>query len=168
MVEQIAEHARYIPREADSQRGPGQVMDAGEEDWLLSFLHTFASMSEGERDVAIAALSPLDQDALLALAEAREATADADLISVLDAGHSGLDKLYELRQPEDLFAVITLAVREHPSLVVEALFAAVVVHRGWVKEEPAAVVALRERWHWHVHEQVTSRREVEAGGRGGG
>jgi hypothetical protein len=129
-------------------------MDADHEDWLLRFLYEFASMSEVERDAAIDALSPADRDALVALADARAATAEADLIEILDAGQGGLEKLYELTQPADLFAVINLAVREHPNIVVEALFAAVVLHRGWDQEEPAAIVALREGWHWRVHEQI--------------
>ncbi len=129
-------------------------MDAEHEDWLLRFLYEFASMSEAQRDAAIDALSPADRDALMALAEARAATADADLIEILDAGHVGLDKLYELSEPSDLFAVISLAVKEHPKIVVEALFAAVVLHRNWDEREPAALVALREGWHWRVHEQI--------------
>jgi hypothetical protein len=82
-----------------------------------------------------------------------------DLIEVLDAGQGGLEKLYDLIQPADLFAVINLAVREQPNLVVDALFAAVVLHRGWDENVPAAFVELRERWHWHVHEQLTAARE---------
>jgi hypothetical protein len=129
-------------------------MDAEHEDWLLRFLCSFASMSEAQRDAAIDALSPEDRGALMALAEARAATAEADLIEILDAGHVGLDKLYELREPSDLFAVINLAVKEHPNIVVEALFAAVVLHRNWDEHDPAAIEALREGWHWRVHEQV--------------
>ncbi len=129
-------------------------MEADHEDWLLRFLHEFASMSEEERDAAIDALSPADRDALVALADVRAATAGADLVQILDAGQSGLDKLYELTQPVDLFTVITLAVREHPNIVVEAMFAAVVLHRGWHEQEPAAIVALREAWHWHVYERI--------------
>jgi hypothetical protein len=130
-------------------------MDAEEEDWLLRFLYEFASMSEEERDAALDALAPTDRAALVALAEARSTTAEADLIEILDAGQGGLDKLYELTQPADLFAVINLAVREHPNIVVEALFAAVVLHRGWDEQEPAAIVALREGWHWYVHAQMS-------------
>ncbi len=130
------------------------MVDADGEDWLLGFLYEFASMSEAQRDAAVDALSPADRHALVALAEARAATADADLIEVLDAGQGGLEKLYELTQPADLYAVIDLAAREHPSLVVEALFAAVVLHRGWDLEVPPAMAALREGWHWHVHEQL--------------
>jgi hypothetical protein len=137
------------------------VVDADGEDWLLGFLYEFASMSEEQRDAAIDALSPADRHALVALAEARAATADADLIEVLDAGQDGLDKLYELTQPADLYAVVDLAAREHPNLVVEALFAAVVLHRGWDREVPAAMVALREGWHWHVHEQLEDVGRVE-------
>jgi hypothetical protein len=133
-------------------------MDAEHEDWLLRFLYSFVSMSEAQRDAAIDALSPEDRDALMALAEARSATAEADLIGILDAGHVGLDKLYELREPADLFAVINLAVREHPNIVIEALFAAVVLHRNWDEHEPAAIEALREGWHWRVHEQIGRER----------
>ena len=143
-------------------------MDADYEDWLLTFLYEFASMSEQERDAAINALSPESRDALLALAEARAATAEADLVDVLDAGQAGLEKLYELTQPADLFAVINLAVREQPKIFVEVLFAAVVLHRGWDEQEPAAIVALRERWHWHVHELITAAREREADDQAGG
>jgi len=116
-------------------------------------------MSEEERDAVIEALPPEVREGLLALAEARQATAGADLVEVLDAGHGGLDKLYELTQPADLFAVINLAVRSYPNIVVEALFAAVVLHRGWSELEPAAIVALRERWHWHVYQQITAAHE---------
>jgi hypothetical protein len=130
-------------------------MSADEADWLLRFLREFTSMSEAERDAAIDTLSPEKRGALVALADARTATAGADLIEVLDAGQGGLEKLYELIQPADLLALINLAVREHPNIVVEALFAAVVLHRGWDKEEPAAIIALRERWHWHLHEQLS-------------
>jgi hypothetical protein len=129
-------------------------MSADEADWLLRFLREFTSMSEAERDAAIDTLSPEKRGALVALADARTATAGADLIEVLDAGQGGLEKLYKLIQPADLLALINLAVREHPNIVVEALFAAVVLHRGWDKEEPAAIIALRERWHWHLHEQL--------------
>lgn len=129
-------------------------MDVEHQDWLLRFLYEFASMSDEQRDAAIDALSPEDREALMALAEARTATAEADLIEILDAGHGGLDKLYELAEPADLFAVIDLAVREHPNIVVEALFAAVVLHRNWDDREPAAIVALREGWHWRVHAQI--------------
>jgi hypothetical protein len=133
-------------------------VDVEHEDWLLRFLYEFASMSDAQRDAAIDALSPEDRDALMALAEARTATAEADLIEILDAGHGGLDKLYELTQPADLFAVINLAVKEHPNIVVEALFAAVVLHRNWDAAEPAAILALREGWHWLVHERIQAER----------
>jgi len=139
-------------------------MDADDEDWLLRFLHEFASMSEQERDAAIERLSPADRDALVRLAEARTVTAETDLVEVLDAGQGGLDKLHQLTQPADLFAVINLAVREHPSIVVEALFAAVVLHRGWDEREPAAILALREAWHWHVHERIAQAGGAQAGG----
>ena len=135
-------------------------MDAEERDWLLRFLHEFASMSDEERDAALDALAPSGREALVALAEARVATAEANLIQILDAGQGGLEKLYELTQPVDLLTVINLAVRERPNLVVEALFAAVVLHRGWDQEVPAAIVALREGWHWHVNEQIGSARSV--------
>ncbi len=130
-------------------------MSAEDSDWLLRFLQEFAAMSDHERDAAIDTLSPDQRGALVALADARTETAGADLIEVLDAGQGGLDRLYELTQPADLFAVINLAVKEHPNIVVEALFAAVVLHRGWNKQEPAAVIALRERWHWHLYEQLS-------------
>jgi len=132
-------------------------MDAEHEDWLLGFLYEFAAMSEEQRDAAIDALSPADRDSLLALAETRATTAEADLIEVLEAGQSGLEKLYELEQPTDLFAVINLAAKEHPQILIEALFAAVVLHRGWDRAEPPAIVALREGWHWRVHEQLATR-----------
>jgi hypothetical protein len=135
------------------------VSGTGDQDWLLRFLNEFAAMSEEERDAAIDALSPEGRDALVALAEARAATADADLMSVLDAGHAGLDRLYEVTQADDLFAVINLAVRDRPSIVVEALFAAVVLHRSWDEGEPASINELRERWHWHVHDLITAERE---------
>ncbi len=138
-------------------------MDTDSEDWLLGFLYEFASMSEQERDAAIEELSPADRDALVRLAEARAATAEADLVEILDAGQSGLDKLYELTRPAELYAVINLAVREHPNIVVEALFAAVVLHRGWDEREPAAIVALREAWHWYVHERVAQVQRREGG-----
>ena len=135
-------------------------MDA--ENWLVVFLRDFASLSEEERDAAIDALPPQERDAILALAEAREATPEAGLVQVLDAGQVGLEKLYELREPADLHTLITLAVRQHPNIVVEALFAAVVLHRGWDEEEPSEILALREQWHWHVHGQFAAREEREA------
>jgi hypothetical protein len=135
-------------------------VDTEAQDWLLRFLHEFASMSEADRDAALDALAPAGREALVALAEARVATAEANLIEILDAGQGGLEKLYELTQPVDLFTVINLAVRERPNLVVEALFAAVVLHRGWDEEVPAAIVALREAWHWHVHDQIGSAGSV--------
>jgi hypothetical protein len=137
------------------------VTRAGDQDWLLKFLNEFAAMSEEERDAAIDALPAEGRDALVALAEARAETADADLIGSLDAGHAGLDRLYEVTNPDDLFAVISLAVRDRPSIVVEALFAAVVLHRSWDEGEPAAINELRERWHWHVHELITAEQERE-------
>jgi hypothetical protein len=136
--------------------------DAEEEDWLLKFLSEFASMSEDDRDAATEALSAERRDALVALAEARDTTAAANLIDVLDAGHAGLEKLYEATEPADLFTVINLAVKERPNIVAEALFAAVVVHRGWTGMEPAAIAALREQWTWHVHELIQTARESEA------
>jgi len=130
-------------------------------DWLLEFLAEFASMSEPARDEAIDALAPERRAALLALAEARAATAEADLIEALDSGHGGLERLYEVTQPADLFAVINLAVKDQPKLLVEALFAAVVIHRGWAKGEPPAIEALREQWIWHVHEQISAAQEED-------
>jgi len=135
---------------------------AEDEDWLLTFLRTFAAMSSEERDAAIDALSPEGRHALLLLADARAATAESDLMEVLDAGHGGLDRLYEVGEPADLLAVINLAVSERPNLVVAALFAAVVAHRGWAKTEQAAIVALREQWIWHVYEQVAALHEHPA------
>jgi hypothetical protein len=128
---------------------------------VLRFLGEFASMSEEERDAAIDALPSEGRGALVALAEQRAVTASADLVELLDGGQAGLEKLYEVAAPEDLFTVINLAVRERPNIVVEALFAAVVLHRNWHESEPAAIVALREAWHWHVHEQVVAAREHE-------
>lgn len=136
-------------------------MDAEDEDWLVKFLQEFASMSEEERDAAIDALPEGNRGAIVALAEQRAATAGTNLVEVLDAGQGGLDKLYEVTQPADLFTVINLAVTEQPSIVVEALFAAVVLHRGWDEGEPAAIVALREQWHWHVYEQIRAAQERE-------
>jgi hypothetical protein len=133
------------------------------EDWLVGFLRDFASFSEEERDAAIDALRPADRDAILALAEVREVTPEGGLVQVLDAGQVGLEKLYELREPGDLYTLISLAVRQNPNLVVEALFAAVILHRGWDQEEPSEVLALREQWHWHVHEQFAVReREADS------
>jgi hypothetical protein len=129
-------------------------MSTDEEDWLVTFLQGFASMSEEERDAAIDALPPHSRDAIVALAEQRARTAATDLVEVLDAGQAGLDKLYEVIEPADLYTAINLAVTEQPNLVVEALFAAVVLHRSWDEGEPAAIVALREQWHWHVYEQI--------------
>jgi hypothetical protein len=136
-------------------------MNAEEEDWVLRFLAEFASMSEEQRDAAIDALPTEGRGALVALAEQRAATAEANLVDVLDAGQDGLEKLYEVLAPGDLFTVINLAARERPNIVVEALFAAVVLHRNWHQEEPAAILELREAWHWHVHEQVVAARERE-------
>jgi DNA-binding NarL/FixJ family response regulator len=128
------------------------------EDWLVGFLRDFASLSEEERDAAIDALPSEDRDAILALGQAREATPQEGLVDVLSAGQVGLEKLYELREPVDLYTLIALAVRQHPNIVVEALFAAVVLHRGWDQEEPSEILALREQWHWHVHEQFAARK----------
>jgi hypothetical protein len=132
----------------------GEAMSTDDEDWLVKFLQGFASMSEEERDAAIDALPPENRDAIVALAEQRATTAATNLVEVLDAGQAGLDKLYEVIEPADLFTVINLAVHEQPNIVVEALFAAVVLHRGWDEGEPAAIVALREQWHWHVYDQI--------------
>jgi hypothetical protein len=131
---------------------------AASEDRLLGFLHEFASMSERERDAAVEALSQADRDALLTLESARTATAKADLLEVLDSGHGGLDRLREVSDPTELLTVINLAARERPDLFVEALFAAVVLYRGWDAAEPAAILALREQWHWNVHQQLQAAR----------
>jgi hypothetical protein len=142
-------------------------MDAEHEDWLLKFLYEFAAMSDEQRDAALDTLSPEDRRALVALADARAATAETDLIEILDAGQVGLEKLYELTEPADLLAVINLAVGEHPHILVEALFAAVVLHRGWDEQTPSAIAALREGWHWRVHQQLeAATREAEAQGAG--
>jgi hypothetical protein len=146
--------------EPRAQRG---VVDTEQEDWLLRFLYEFASMSEQERDAAIDALSPAKRDSLVALAQARETAAEGNLFEILDAGQGGLEKLYELVEPADLFTVINLAVRERPNIVVEALFAAVVLHRGWDAEVPVAMVALREGWHWHVYEQIGAAQPEDDG-----
>ena len=138
---------------------PGQVRSAETEDWLLGFLEEFASMPEAERDAAIAALAPEARAALVALAEARAATAGTDLLEALDAGQGGLDRLHDVPDPVELLAAINLAVRERPNLVVEALFAAVVLHRRWDQQEPTPMLALRERWHWHVYEQLPAGEE---------
>lgn len=132
----------------------GQLGSADPEDWLLGFLEEFSSLPDAERDAAIDALSPEARGALVALAEARAATAGTDMLEALDSGQGGLDRLNEVVDPVDLLAVINLAVREQPNLVVEALFAAVVLHRRWDQQEPSAMLALRERWHWHVYEQI--------------
>jgi hypothetical protein len=126
------------------------------EDWLLGFLEQFASMPEPEREAAIDALAPEARAALVALAEARAATAGTDMLEALDAGQGGLDRLHDVPDPVELLAAINLAVREQPNLVVEALFAAVVLHRRWDQQEPTAMLALRERWHWHVYEQISA------------
>ena len=133
-------------------------MAAGQ-DWLLRFLSEFAAMSEPERDAAADALSPQDRHALLALAEARDTTAAANLVEVLDAGHAGLEKLYEVTDPADLLTVINLTSRERPNLVAQALFAAVVVHRGWTGREPTAISELREQWIWHVRDLIQAARD---------
>jgi hypothetical protein len=133
-------------------------MAAGQ-DWLVRFLAEFAAMSEPERDAATEALSAQHRHALLALAEAREATTAANLVEVLDAGHAGLEKLYEVTDPADLHTAINLTSRERPNLVAEALFAAVVIHRGWTGREPAAISELRERWIWHVRDLIQAARD---------
>jgi hypothetical protein len=124
------------------------------EDWVLEFLERFAAMSESEQDTAIDSLPPGARDALLGLAHARARTAETDMVELLDSGQDGLDKLYEVADPTDLLTTINLAATERPALLVEALFAAVILHRSWNEQEPAAIVELRERWHWHVHERL--------------
>jgi hypothetical protein len=135
------------------------VASSDEEDFVVGFLARFASMSEQERDAAVDALSPPEREALIALADARRATAEADLIAALGSGHGGLDRLRAVTEPGELLTVINLVVRERPELVVEALFAAVVLYRGWDPAEPAAIAALRERWQWHIHEQIVAAQE---------
>ena len=129
-------------------------MGAGEEDVVLGFLARFASMSEKERDAAIDALTAEERDALIALAQARVTAAEDDLLRLLSSGSEGLDRLREVQEPSDLLSVINLAVRERPELVVEALFATLVIYRGWDSAEPDAFAALRERWHMHIHQEV--------------
>jgi hypothetical protein len=136
---------------------------AAEEDFVLGFLARFASMSEQERDAAVDALSPADRDALIGLAQAREDAAEEDLVRILSSGHDGLDQLREVHEPSDLLTVINLAMRERPELVVEALFAALILYRGWDTAEPPAFGALRERWHWHIHEQIATPTKPEEG-----
>jgi hypothetical protein len=135
-------------------------VDAGD-DWLLRFLEEFSSMPEHERDAAIESLPAERREALLALADARAEAEQADLIAALDAGHAGLDRLYRATDPAELFAVLRLAVAEHPTIVVEALFAAVVAHRSWAPGEPSAILALRERWIWHLHEMIRTADQGE-------
>ena len=129
-------------------------MAAGEEDVVLGFLARFASMSEKERDAAIDALTAEERDALIALAQARATAAEDDLLGILSSGSEGLHRLREVQEPSDLLSVINLAVRERPELVAEALFATLVIYRGWDSAEPDPIAALRERWHMHLHQQV--------------
>jgi hypothetical protein len=131
------------------------------EDELLAFLREFAAMSQQERDAAVEALPENDRNALIALEAARAATADVDLMEVLDGGHGGLDKLREVTDPAELLMVINLAARERPDLFAEALFAAIVLYRGWGASQPTEIVRLREQWHWHVHQQVKTTHEDE-------
>ena len=128
-------------------------MAAGEEDVVLGFLARFASMSEKERDAAVDALTQEERDALIALAQSRATAAEDDLLRLLSSGNDGLERLREVHEPSDLLSVINLAVRERPELVVEALFATLVIYRGWDSAEPEAVAELRERWHMHIHQQ---------------
>ncbi len=136
-------------------------MPAAEEDRLLTFLRAFAEMSERERDVAIEALPESDRSALIALEAARSATAGADLMEVLDAGHGGLDRLRQVTDPFELLTAINLAARERPDLFAETLFAAVVLYRGWGASQPVEIVRLREEWHWHVHQQIQEQLEED-------
>jgi len=133
------------------------------EDNLLRFLHEFAAMSEQERDLAVGVLSQEDRDALIALESARSATVEADLMEVLDSGHAGLDKLREVTDPVELLTVINLAARERPDLFAEALFAALVLYRGWDSAQTPSIASLREQWHWHVHEQIQSTDDNDEG-----
>ena len=137
---------------------------AANEDRLLGFLRDFASMSDAERDIAVDSLSPEDREALLALEAARGATIEADLVAVLDAGHGGLDKLREVTDPAELLTVINLAAREQPDLFAEALFAAIVLYRGWDAAQPEQIATLREQWHWHVHQQIEVAESDETDG----
>jgi hypothetical protein len=139
-----------------------------QDDWLLTFLSDFAAMSEGERDAAIDALPPERREALVALADVRADAGAVDLMAVLDAGHLGLEQLYEVADPVDLYAVLSLAARDRAQILVEALFAALVAHRGWEHGEPDDIADLRDRWVWHVHEQVTRERDPGQSGPGSG
>jgi hypothetical protein len=132
-----------------------------DEDRLLGFLREFAAMSEQERDAAVEALPENDRNALIALDAARAATADVDLVGVLDSGHGGLDKLREVTDPAELLTVINLAARERPDLFAEALFAAIVLYRGWGASQPTEIVRLREQWHWHVHQELQTTHDDE-------
>jgi len=121
-------------------------MAADGEDVVLGFLARFAVMSEQERDEALDALSPADRDALIALQQARTSSADVDLLGILSAGREGLEQIRAMEDPVDLLAVIDLATRERPELVVHALFAAVVLGLLPDVADPAAIGALREQW----------------------
>ena len=109
---------------------------AANEDELLWLIHQLPSMSEAERAALTESLAPKDRAALESIEAARAATADADLIEVLDSGQAGLDRLREMSTPAELLTVINLAARERPNLFAEALFAAVVLYRGWDASEP--------------------------------
>ena len=147
---------------ARQRRERGRVMAAGEQDVVLRFLARFAAMSEHERDDALDGLSPVDREALIALAQARTATAQLDLLGVLSAGHEGLELLVEIAEPADLLTVIDLAMRERPEMVVEALFAGVVLHRRQDAAEPLAIAALREQWQLQVHERIATAERAGA------
>jgi len=132
---------------------------AANEEELLWLIHQLPSMSDAERAAMTESLAPNDRAALESVEAARAATADADLIDVLDSGQAGLDRLREMSAPAELLSVINLAARERPNLFAEALFAAVVLYRGWDAAEAPAITELRERWHWHVHERMRAARE---------
>ena len=137
---------------------------SAQDDWLLTFLSDFAAMSEGERDAAIDALPAERREALVALADVRADAGAVDLMAVLDAGHLGLEQLYEVNDPVDLYAVLSLAARDRPRILVEALFAALVAHRGWEHGEPEGIADLRDSWVWHVHDQVSRELDAEDSG----
>jgi hypothetical protein len=137
---------------------------SAQDDWLLTFLSDFAAMSEGERDAAIDALPAERREALVALADVRADAGGVDLMAVLDAGHLGLEQLYEVNDPVDLYAVLSLAARDRSQILVEALFAALVAHRGWEHGEPEGIADLRDSWVWHVHDQVSRELDSEDSG----
>jgi|GEM_PF-1714611 len=136
-------------------------MGAGGEDVVLEFLARYVAMSERERDQALEELSPVDREALIALSKARTETAEADLLRTLTSGHEGLQKLCQVVEPDDLLTAISLAAHENPALVVEALFAAVVLNRGADEPDPVPIAVLREQWRRQVAGLISTPRPPE-------